>query len=66
MAQAFLIHMGQFDRTLELELARLLDPIVDAPAPRRRRRGGGLRVAVLEVGLQVQPVPVVVPIVTPV
>jgi hypothetical protein len=38
MAQAFLFCMDHFERLLELELARLLDPIVDAPAPRRRRR----------------------------
>ena len=40
MVQAFLIRMDHFDRLLELELARLLDPIVEAPAPRRRRRRG--------------------------
>jgi hypothetical protein len=40
MAQAFLLRMDHFDRLLELELARLLDPIVEAPASRRRRRRG--------------------------
>ena len=33
------MRMDDFDRQLQLELARLLDPIVAAPAPRRRRRG---------------------------
>jgi hypothetical protein len=31
--------MDHLDRLLELELAHWLDPIVKAPAPRRRRRG---------------------------
>jgi hypothetical protein len=37
--------MEHFDRLLELELARLLDPVVNAPAPRRRRprRAGTLK-----------------------
>jgi hypothetical protein len=30
--------MDQFDRLLEIQLARLLDPIVEAPAPPRRRQ----------------------------
>ena len=30
--------MDDFDRRLEIELAHLLDPIVDAPIPRRRRQ----------------------------
>jgi hypothetical protein len=32
------MRMDDFDRRLEIELANLLDPIVDAPAPRRRRQ----------------------------
>jgi len=32
------MRMDDFDRRLEIELAHLLDPIVDAPAPRRRRQ----------------------------
>ena len=38
MRQAFPMRMDDFDRRLEIELAHLLDPIVDAPAPRRRRQ----------------------------
>jgi hypothetical protein len=30
--------MDDFDRRLEIELAHLLDPIVDAPVPRSRRQ----------------------------
>jgi len=32
------MRMDDFDQRLEIELAHLLDPIVDAPAPRRRRQ----------------------------
>ena len=64
MAQAFLMRMDHLDRLLELELARLLDPIVDAPFPRRRRR----RWAHPDLVVLVEPVPlaIVAPIVTPV
>jgi hypothetical protein len=41
--EAFLIHMNDFDRYLESELRKMLDPVVDAGAPRRRRpKGSGL------------------------
>ena len=43
MRQAFPIRMSDFDRRLEIELAHLLDPIVDAPVPRRRRQSTTLR-----------------------
>ncbi len=63
--------MEHFDRLLELELARLLDPVVNAPAPRRRgpRRAGTLKA--VAGGLTVLPsdmVPlaIVAPIGTPV
>jgi hypothetical protein len=60
--------MDDFDRLLELELARMLDPIVAAPAPRRRRRRGlrvlepltgELTIAPSEVAV-LEPVPVAV------
>jgi hypothetical protein len=38
--EAFLIHMDDFDRLLELQLRRKLDPLVAAPAPLRRGRAG--------------------------
>ncbi len=59
------MHMDDIDRLLEIELARLLDPIVDAPAPRRRRRrdkgvlravAGGLSLASEVAALVVEPV----------
>ena len=35
--------MNDFDRYLELELRKILDPVVDAGAPRRRwHKGSGL------------------------
>lgn len=36
--EAFLIHMDDFDRLLELQLRRRLDPLVAAPVPVRRGR----------------------------
>jgi hypothetical protein len=48
MWEAFLIHMNDFDRYLESELRTMLDPVVDAGAPRRRRRKGS-RIPLLEV-----------------
>jgi hypothetical protein len=77
MAQPFLLRMDQFDRLLELELARLLDPIVEAPAPRRRRRraagtlkavAGGLTDLPSDLLVVVEPVTlaIVAPIATPV
>jgi len=66
MTQAFLMHMDQVDRILERELARLLDPIVGAPVPPRRRRRGGLRVIASDAAVLVEPVPVTVPIAVPI
>jgi hypothetical protein len=34
--EAFLLQMNDFDRTLELKLRNLLDPVVAAPPPPRR------------------------------
>lgn len=36
MAEAFLLQMDDFDRFLDLQLRRMLDPVVATPAPRRR------------------------------
>ena len=69
MAQAFPRRMDHFDRLLQLELGRLLDPIVDVPVPRRRRRrgpdtlkavAGGLTLVPTDVVLPVEPVPVAI------
>ena len=38
MREPFLIHMDGFDRLLEFQLRRKLDPIVAAPVPVRRGR----------------------------
>ena len=34
------MHMNDFDKRLERDLASMLDPIVARPAPRRRQSGG--------------------------
>jgi hypothetical protein len=58
--------MDHIDRLLEIELARMLDPIVKAPVPRRRRRHqagallavtGGLSFVPSEMTVLVEPVP---------
>jgi len=56
------MHMDDFDRLLERELARMLDPIVAALAPGRRRRRGlsVLTVAPSPVAILVEPIPVAV------
>jgi hypothetical protein len=36
LREAFPLHMNDFDRRLEFELARLLDRVVRTPAPPRR------------------------------
>ena len=38
LREAFPLHMNEFDRRLEFELARLLDRVVRTPAPPRRGR----------------------------
>jgi len=59
--------MDHFDRRLEIDLAHLLDPIVDAPAPRRRRQkglralAGGMSGLPLEMVIVAEPVLVVAP-----
>jgi hypothetical protein len=35
--EAFLLQMNDFDRFLELKLRQMLDPVVAAPPPARRR-----------------------------
>jgi len=38
--EAFLVHMDDFDRLLEIQLRRKLDALVAAPVPPRRGRTG--------------------------
>ena len=62
--------MDDFEHRLEIELAHMLDPIVDAPAPRRRRQSslralaGGLDrqsdPAAVLTGVVPEPIPVAV------
>ena len=72
--------MDQFDRLLEIQLARLLDPIAEAPAPPRRRqprKQGGLRALTgglamgrpgrpLDLLVVAEPIPVIAVVPTPV
>ena len=43
MWEAFLLQMDDFDRLLEHQLRRQLDPLVAAPVPVRRGRAGSGR-----------------------
>ena len=43
MWEAFLIQMDDFDRLIEYQLRRKLDPIVAAPVPVRRGRANRLK-----------------------
>jgi hypothetical protein len=72
--------MDHFDRLLEMQLARLLDPIVHAPAPPRRRlprKGAILRALTggltdgrpagpVDLVVVAEPVPVIAAVPTPV
>ncbi len=69
MWEAFLLQMNDFDSFLELKLRRMLDPVVTARPPRRRRPGSKrtadtvLEVAAVE--LAVEAIPVVAPVIVP-
>lgn len=76
MWDAFLLLMNDFDRLLQIELQRMLDPVVATPAPTRRgqpvRKRPAFRVLTSGVDLvagvlpAVEPAPVTVPVaVTP-
>jgi len=56
---ALLIHMNDFDRRLEMELHRVLDPIVHAPIPLRRQPAAR---GFLGATVEVAPVLAVVPV----
>lgn len=64
--------MDDFDRRLEIELKRFLDPIVDAPVRRRRSLAtlralpGGLLDQTAELATVPEPLPVAAPVGTPV
>ena len=68
------MHMDGFDRLLEVELARVLDPVVKTPAPPRSRgwrdgRSGSIRIfqgGLREGGHVSLEVPEVIPVVAPV
>jgi hypothetical protein len=47
--EAFLLQMNDFDKFLDLQLRRMLDPVVATPAPPRRNRRPKLRQPILAV-----------------
>lgn len=72
MWEAFLLLMNDFDRLLQIELQRMLDPVVATPAPTRKgqteRKRPALRVLTSGVELvagvlpAVEPAPVTIPV----
>jgi hypothetical protein len=66
MWEAFLVQMDDFDRFLEVELRKMLDPVVATKAPGRpgRRKAGRSLLALMAGPLQAIPPaePVVVPV----
>jgi hypothetical protein len=57
--------MNDFDRFLEFELRQMLDPVVKAGAPRRRRRAKGSALLTI-VPPQVEAIVAVEPVAVPV
>ena len=47
MWEAFLLHMKDFDRFLEFELRKMLDPVVGTRPPARKRREKRTRLSIL-------------------
>jgi hypothetical protein len=66
LREAFLIQMNDFDRYLESELRRMLDPVVVAGAPRRTRRNGSRLPLLAVVAAPIERVAEVLPSVDPV
>jgi hypothetical protein len=70
--EAFLVHMNDFDRSLELELRQLLDPVVTSKPPARRGSKATDRPIVVLLQAAVEPIadtalePVVVTVPVPV
>ena len=66
MWEAFLLQMNDFDRFLEHNLRLMLDPVVEALPPGRRRRVGQTKpvLAVIPPAIEtaIEPVPVTVPV----
>jgi hypothetical protein len=58
--------MNDFDRYLESELRKMLDPVVDARAPRRRRRNGSGRPLLAVMAAPIEKVAEVLPTIDPV
>lgn len=63
MWEAFLLLMNDFDRLLQIELRRMLDPVVATPAPTRKgqpiRKRPDLRVLTTPVELVAAAIPAV-------
>lgn len=55
MREAFLIPMNDFDRLLEFELRRMLDPVVASRVPPRKGRSKGKGAPFLAAGTSKSP-----------
>jgi hypothetical protein len=66
--EAFLLQMNDFDKLLEVQLRRMLDPVVATPAPPRRSRPRKTRQPILaiEASIELETMPVVEPLAVPI
>ncbi len=58
--------MNDFDKFLDLQLRRMLDPVVATPAPPRRSRRPRARQVILAIGAPIEFAPVAIPVIEPV
>jgi len=64
--EAFLLQMNDFDRTLELELRQLLDPVVASTPPARRGSKRAEKPILAIVKASIEPIVVAIPAMEPV
>jgi len=64
--EAFLLQMDDFDKYLDLQLRRMLDPVVATPAPPRRSPRPRAWQPILGIEAPIERAPDVIPVVEPV